>query len=268
MALRWEARARKARVLNRVPFTILYIRFLEGNSITNNTTNSAYKTSSQVMMAHTMPQASLMNHMAEAEEEVMTSLEMGMRCSSCRQLVPPPAPDCPRLCSTSLHLCTGLFILHLSWIPAPTATNGPTAPSGLRLSHRMLRSEDGSKIRYTSWRFKKNKQTQKEQKLKKFSRQLSGQFYSAGSDWFSLSQWLFLFFFIFFVFFISLLYKTNTTSYLKLICKFSKMLQWLNDLRCLGTVVVLPFCLALKYFFPPHNPSWHDLNNLWNEQNL
>lgn len=162
MALRWEARARKARVLNRVPFTILYIRFLEGSSITNNTTNSAYKTSSQVMMAHTMPQASLMNHMAEAEEEVMTSLEMGMRCSSCRQLVPPPAPGCPRLCSTSLHLCTGLFILHLSWIPAPAATNGPTAPSGLRLSHRMLRSEDGSKIRYTSWRFKKNKQTHKQ----------------------------------------------------------------------------------------------------------
>lgn len=81
MALRCEARARKARVLNRVPFTMLYVRFLEGSSITNSTTNSAYNTSSQVMMAHTMPHASLMNHMAEADEEVITSLEMGMRCS-------------------------------------------------------------------------------------------------------------------------------------------------------------------------------------------
>lgn len=267
MALRWEARARKARVLNRVPFTILYIRFLEGNSITNNTTNSAYKTSSQVMMAHTMPQASLMNHMAEAEEEVMTSLEMGMRCSSCRQLVPPPAPDCPRLCSTSLHLCTGLFILHLSWIPAPTATNGPTAPSGLRLSHRMLRSEDGSKIRYTSWRFKKNKH-KKNKNSKNLAASCQVSFIVQAVTGSVFHSDCFCFFYLLRFFFISLLYKTNTTSYSKLICKFSKMLQWLNDLRCLGTVVVLPFCLALKYFFPPHNPSWHDLNNLWNEQNL
>lgn len=41
MALRCEARARKARVLKRVPFTMLYVRFLEGSSITNSTTNSA-----------------------------------------------------------------------------------------------------------------------------------------------------------------------------------------------------------------------------------
>lgn len=41
MALRCEARARKAKVLNKVPFTILYARFLEGTSMTNSTTNSA-----------------------------------------------------------------------------------------------------------------------------------------------------------------------------------------------------------------------------------
>lgn len=81
MALRCEARARKARALNRDPLTMLYVRFFEGSSITNSTTNSAYKTSSHVMIAQMMPQASLMNHMADADEEVMTSLEMGMRCS-------------------------------------------------------------------------------------------------------------------------------------------------------------------------------------------
>lgn len=36
------------------------------------------------MTAHMIPQASFMNHMAEAEEDVMTSLEMGMRWSACR----------------------------------------------------------------------------------------------------------------------------------------------------------------------------------------
>lgn len=137
MALRCEARARKARILNRVPFTMLYVRFLEGSSITNSTTNSAYNTSIQVMTAHTMPQASLMNHMAEAEEEVMTSLEMGMRCSFCRQLPPAPVAACARLCSTSLHLCTGLFILHLSLMAAAAAA-GPAVPSGFSLSHHML----------------------------------------------------------------------------------------------------------------------------------
>lgn len=125
MALRCEARARKARVLNRVPLMMLYVKFLEGSSITNSTTNSAYNTSSQVMTAHTMPQASLMNHMAEAEEAVMTSLEIGMRCSTCRQLVPVSAAECPRPCSTSLHLCTALFILHLCWMPA-AAVSGHT----------------------------------------------------------------------------------------------------------------------------------------------
>lgn len=88
MALTCEARARKARMLNSVPFTMLYVRFLEGSSITNSTTNSAYNTRIQEMMAHTMPQMSLMNHMADAEEEVMNSLEIGMRCSACRQVAP------------------------------------------------------------------------------------------------------------------------------------------------------------------------------------
>ena len=43
MALRCEARARKASVLNKVPFTMQYVRLLEGSSITNSTTNSAYQ---------------------------------------------------------------------------------------------------------------------------------------------------------------------------------------------------------------------------------
>ena len=122
MALRCEARARKASVLNKVPFTMLYVRFLEGSSITNSTTNSAYNTSSHVITAHTMPQVSLMNHIAEAEEEVMTSLEIGIRCSACKKLDTVPVPLCPRPCSTSLHLCTGLFILHRSLMGAVTAT--------------------------------------------------------------------------------------------------------------------------------------------------
>ncbi len=59
---RCEANASTARELKAAPFSSEYQKFLLGSSITKFTTNSAYSTRNQVMVAHTIPQLSWMNH--------------------------------------------------------------------------------------------------------------------------------------------------------------------------------------------------------------
>lgn len=57
-----EANASTARELKVAPFSNEYQKFLAGSSMTKFTTNSAYSTRNQVMVAHTIPQLSCMNH--------------------------------------------------------------------------------------------------------------------------------------------------------------------------------------------------------------
>lgn len=57
-----EANASTASELKAAPFSNEYQKFLLGSSMTKFTTNSAYSTRSQVMVAHTIPQLSWMNH--------------------------------------------------------------------------------------------------------------------------------------------------------------------------------------------------------------
>lgn len=57
-----EASASTARELKAAPFSSEYQKLLLGSSITKFTTNSAYSTRSQVIVAHTIPQLSWMNH--------------------------------------------------------------------------------------------------------------------------------------------------------------------------------------------------------------
>lgn len=57
-----EARASTAKELKAAPFSSEYQKLLLGSSITKFTTNSAYSTRNQVIVAHTIPQLSWMNH--------------------------------------------------------------------------------------------------------------------------------------------------------------------------------------------------------------
>lgn len=62
MVRRCEASASTASELKVAPFSREYQKLLLGSSMTKFTTNSAYSTRNQVMVAHTIPQLSWMNH--------------------------------------------------------------------------------------------------------------------------------------------------------------------------------------------------------------
>lgn len=58
MVRRCEASASTASELKKAPFRSVYQKFFAGRSMTKLTTNSAYSTRNQVMVAHTIPQLS------------------------------------------------------------------------------------------------------------------------------------------------------------------------------------------------------------------